>query len=276
MHEAIGAVATAPICEAVVGAALRAARRTSIPECGLDVVHFADGPLRRALAMRIGEDIAEEVLEQIGPLLRHASSRTVPANHRPSAPPESGAVPAGSRASVRPTMPIDSVLSPEAVTELQLSAFHATGGRNPSPDDIAASYVRECERVDTSPAPAHAIVMVFLASNDPDLASALAGALGGRAVVRAVNGLLDLLDLIDEESGVACTVVLDGGLPSVQLASLIAVGPDLRGRAGVVVWRPSEDDRIALSTSREITAGWTTLHEDSFAAVTKVVVDSLA
>lgn len=214
LDEALASVATEPVRDAVLTRALRDARRTSVPERGPEVVEFAEGPLRRALASRLGEHIADEVLEQLKPVLERAS-------HRPSLQPV--------RAEAAPTF-----------APLRL---------DDGDDEESGIYVTQ--RPLTDPAPGGPLPLVFFASQDASASAALAQALGGRATVRIVEGLLELLDAVQEDVDARHVLVLDGGYPSIHLHSLITVAPELATTTKVVVWRVIDSDRVALATTSE-------------------------
>lgn len=229
VEEALASVATEPVRDAVLTRALREARRTNIPERGPDVVEFAEGPLRHALASRLGEDVASEVLEQLRPVLERAARR----------------------ASLQPV-----ARSADAIPMPTFVPVRSEGGREPEiADEDSGVYVTP--RPLTDPAPRGPLPIVFFASQDASASAALAQALGGRATVRIVEGLLELLDAVTEDADAQHVLVLDGGYPSIQLHSLITVAPELASSTKIVVWRVFEADRAALaSVAGAGTARW--------------------
>lgn len=216
VEEALEAVTSPPVRDSVIARALRDARRSSIPERGPEVLEFADGPLARALSDRVGSDVATEVLSQIRPLLERASMR-------PSL-----------RALPRATAPAAGADAPE-----EESGVYVAGPRSP-----------------TDPAPGAPLPIVYLASRDADAAVTLALALAGAATVRVVEGLLEVLDALDEDEDAPRVLVLDATRPAVQLHSLVTVAPEIAGRAKVVVWRAVIEDRQAIAAAPVSTTAW--------------------
>jgi hypothetical protein len=239
LTEAIETVATPTVRDSVIGRALRDAGRSSIPEAGPEVLEFADGPLRHALSDRLGDDVASEVLDQIRPVLERASMRP---SMRPAAPAVAAAVPLGSAkiGSVRPTRP-----APADPALLRAS----TPVDESTPEEESGVFAARRLPALTDPAPSAEMPIVFLASRDPGAAAALARSLGGRATVRVVEGLLDLLEAVDEEARVRRVLVLDAAQPSIHVRSLVTVAPELAGRAKVLVWRAFDEDRDALESA---------------------------
>jgi hypothetical protein len=229
IEEAIESVTTRQVRQSLIATALARAGLTSIPPPGPEVIAFVEGELIQALAARVGHETALEVLEQVRPILR----RVLPP-----------------RVSRRPT----------PVVPLPLPASRPTlrAPQAADPDELDESGVfRSSKSPGTCPAPSGPLATIFLASRDADAAIALALGAQQHAAVRVVEGLLDLLDAIDEESdGTVRVLVTDGLYPTVQIASLVAVAPDLIGRVTVVLWRPRRGDRPALATAAESTAGW--------------------
>lgn len=221
LDEALASVATQPVRDAVLTRALRDARRTSVPERGPEVIAFAEGPLRRALATRLGDHVSDEMLEQLRPVLERASRL----------------------ASGRPTL--QPVRDPGAA----LAPTFAPVRQDDDYDDESGIY--STQRPLTDPAPGGPLPLVFFASQDASASAALAQALGGRATVRIVEGLLELLDAVQEDADARHVLVLDGGYPSIHLHSLITVAPELASTTKVVVWRVLESDRAALASTRE-------------------------
>ena len=141
-------------------------------------------------------------------------------------------------------------------------------------DDESGVFVST--RAVTDRAPTTVIPLVFLASRDADVAMALAVRLAGRATVRVVDGLLDLLDAFDEDDeGELRVVVLDGREPAVQVPSVVTVAPELAGRAQGLLWRCTRGDREALDAHSEVGA-WPACGEplDDLARACGMLVDS--
>lgn len=153
---------------------------------------------------------------------------------------------------------------------LQRAAMRASA----SADDESGVFLST--RAVTDRAPTTVIPLVFLASRDADVAMALAVRLAGRATVRVVDGLLDLLDAFDEDDeGELRVVVLDGREPAVQVPSVVTVAPELAGRAQGLLWRCTRGDREALDAHSEAGA-WTACGEtlDDLARACGMLVDS--
>lgn len=229
LEEAIETVTTRAMRESIIAGALRDDRRSSIPERGPEVLEFAAGALLRSLSTRVGAETAGEVLRQVAPILQRASMRV-------SLTPRQGVSrPGAARKDAEPSE-VRSVRS--------------------DPGDQEDSGVFVSARALTDPAPRAAVPVVLLASHDPEAAHGLAGRFVGRATVRVVDGLLDLLDGLDDEDGRAqCVIVLDGAYPSVQVPSILTIAPDLAGRAKVVLWRCAHADHAALE-SQGGSRGW--------------------
>ncbi|AKF07241.1 hypothetical protein [Sandaracinus amylolyticus] len=274
LEEALEAVATEPVRIAVIARALRDAGRASIPERGPEVLEFAEGPFRRALATRIGDDVADEVLDQLRPVLQRAARRS-------SMQPISSAQlqsPAQSRAAEpvpTPTFVPLRTTSPPQPLELFLDdeEFQAPGDLGEEP----GSGVYVSARPRTDPAPGGPLPLVFFATQDASASGALAHALGGRATVRVVEGLLELLDALEEDPEAARVLILDGGYPSIQIPSLITVAPELAGRTRVVVWRAFEGDRAALASApSDVTSAWIRCHSRGLDELAELCARTLA
>lgn len=234
VREALEAVASGPVREAVIASALRTSGRFAVPEAGPEVLEFAESALHRALSERLGSDVANEVLEQLRPVLERAATRI---SLCPST--SASSIPAHLPAAERSTRP-----APAAASA-------------PEPEEESGIYPSSHLPALTHPAPSASMPTVFLASRDPAMATALARALGGRATVRVIDGLLDLLEAIDEDADATRAVVIDATQPSVQVRSLLTVAPDLAGRTRVVVWRAAPDDHHAIvSAPASSSAGW--------------------
>lgn len=245
LGEAIESVTTPPVRDAIVTDALRTAGRSSIPERGPEVLEFATGPLQHALSVRVGDETAAEMLRQLRPVLQRAALRaSVTPRPRGMSPPSP----------LRPTRP--------------------AGPMQPAADEESGVFLSH--RAVTDRAPSAAIPLVFLASRDADLAMDLAVRLAGRATVRVVDGLLDLLDAFDEDDeGELRIVVLDGREPAVQVPSVVTVAPELSGRAHGLLWRCTRADRDALD-AHSAAGAWTACGDtlDDLARACSMLVDA--
>ncbi|MDQ3036854.1 MAG: hypothetical protein M3Y87_30955 [Myxococcota bacterium] len=251
LREALEAVASVPVRDAVIARALRDSGLSSIPESGPEVLAFAEGALHRALSDRVGVEIATEVLDQIRPVLERASMRP----------------------SRRPLARVGS--SPSLATSSSGSTCPAPGSGEAIPEEESGIFSSNRRSPRTVPAPSAPMPIVFFASRDPGAAAALAQALGGRATVRVVEGLLDLLESIDEAADLRRALVLDGARPSIEVRSLVTVAPELAGRANVVVWRAFDVDRDEIANAPVSTEGWARCASDVVAELAEACLRAL-
>jgi hypothetical protein len=211
-----------------------------VPERGGVVLAFANGPLKRALTQRLGEEICDEVLAQISPLLTHASRVPEPAMRISQRPDDSEAA----RRRTRRAPPSEEMLARAASDEMEAL------------DDGSASGVYVAGM--TQPAGDWA-PPIFLASSDAGIARRLSGSLTGRAQVNPIGGLLELVDALEAHESDAPLVLVDCGNPVLQVASLVALAPDLPAGTVVLVWGPSTSDDLSLRDAPELTATWSRL-----------------
>lgn len=257
LSEAIETVVTPRVRDVVLTRALGRAAIDAVPERGPEVFEFVEGPLLAELGARIGEDVAAELLEQLRPVLVRAALRAsaIPAVRRaasspaqafPSVRPTRVSSPPKSFPSIRPGPGRLTPRPSRPPLELDLGEYEA--------DDDSGFFVSA--RSITGPLPRAALRTVLLASTDARAATAFALLLSGRAIVRTVDSLLDVVDALEEPSDVRPTVVLDLGAPSFQLHSLIAMSPELPADPRIVVWRWTEEHRPLIVSARPATKDW--------------------
>jgi hypothetical protein len=257
LAEALETVATVAVSDAVIGRALRDAGYATVPERGPAVNDFAEGPLRRAIAERLGDDVSDEVLDQLRPVLARAASRVT-------------------------LQPVPAVEHQVAGTPLPTPSFAPLYAQ----DDRSAQGAQDEEREEdsgvyasarplTDPAPRGPLPVVFLASQDALASAGLAQALGGRATVRVVDGLMELLDALEEDADARRVLIVDGGYPSIQLPSLVTVAPELDSRLRVVTWRIFDGDEDAMSDAALQRDGWARCTDRSVEALAAVCARAL-
>ena len=242
LNEAIDAVAAPHVRDAVISRALADAGLHAVPERGGVVLTFAQGPLKRALTQRLGEEICDEVLAQIAPLLKHASHVGEPAL-RLSQRPQHQDVEA-TRLRTRRAPPSEEMLARAASDEADAL------------DDGSASGVYASAM---SASAIGSLPPIFLASSDDAIARRLGGSLTGRAIVHPLGGLLELVDALESHELEAPVVLVDCGNPVLQVASLVALAPDLPAGTVVLVWGPSMNDDLSLRDAPDLTATWSRL-----------------
>ncbi|MEZ4340563.1 MAG: hypothetical protein R3B82_28415 [Sandaracinaceae bacterium] len=208
--EAIDALATPKVRNAVIALALRWGRHSSIPERGSEVADFFRGPLFAAAEQVLGLGAAESLEMQLAPIAGMLASVEV-SSVRPSAPPDDDDFPL-----------------------LRISSV---------PPEVIAP--RRSPQFATDPAPPH-VPVVAVASMDPGGLSEMSLALAGVATVHPAQDALEILDELGHRE--TDLVVIDCRRPVVSVETLLALGPELPPGARIVLWGERADLEHRLST----------------------------
>jgi hypothetical protein len=217
--EAIDAVAVRSVREKVIALALRADRRSDIPERGPEVRDFVDGALRNALETTLGADVAVSVCDELAPVVELVSEAEV-SEIRPSWP-----------ALLRAEDDDD----PELTIEFEEEPLPATMPPVRAPRPL----------VPTNPAPRE-LPLLLVASSDPSSVGRLGHALGGVAFLEPVRDALSMLEAFGR--GDTKLIVLDCVHPSVRAETLLAMQPELPEGARVVLWGEAPELERQLAT----------------------------
>ncbi len=270
--EALETVAAREPVRALLRAALDRAGIRAIPEDASAFQSFVAGALTITLAERLGEGAAEMVSEQVlhvvrlvAPAMRRQATGTEDdvdelsgerSVEAPSAGARaSGAGPARPRPEVHraplPRSPASSQLSPleapvlfpprspphESGTKRKAGAPLA-GTRASSPTPPAGTIAQE----QAGPASgARAVAAeVLVVTLDPRLVREVETRLSGRSRVSAVVTLAELMQHVGRLAGSRIAVVLDTGVPSIDLPTFASVASALPSRTHVVLWGTDE------------------------------------
>ncbi|MBX3270304.1 MAG: hypothetical protein KF729_08580 [Sandaracinaceae bacterium] len=209
--EAIDALASEKVRNAVLELALRWSRNSTIPERGPDVADFVEGALFVATEQVLGLAAAEALAAQLAPIAAMVRSQEI--------------------SSVRPTPDVG--VARDSFPELSISSPIAPTSRPPAGG-----------RLVTDPAPER-VPFVAVASSDPGGLDEMSRALGGVATVHAVRDALAILDELDDRE--TDLVVIDCRRPVVSVETLLALGPELPGDARIVLWGERADLEASLA-----------------------------
>jgi len=216
--EAIDALATPKVRNAVLALALRWSQQPHIPERGPRVGEFVSGALFAAAEQVLGLNAAEMIEDQLMPVALMVADEEV--------------------SSVRPSRPAgpadDDDDAPEISWVLPPVVTPPRGGRRP----VLA----------TDPAPAHTPI-VLVASTDPNGVEQVTQVLAGVATIHVVGDALAILDELAYETAM---VVVDLRRPVVSVETLLALGPELPSQTPIVLWGERsnlEDDLEAIGIS---------------------------
>jgi hypothetical protein len=223
VEEALGAVAAPGVASAILGVALARFGGAAVPESGENLAEFVRGPLRAAIVDRLGDDVAEEVVQMLAPLL------TVMAARRSVRPVPAAQPNAQGLAVPRPLPSATSTQPPPA------------GAHDPwaEDDDSGVIVVRESIR-----AGAYLPVIVAVSANAERM-RALALEVVGRAVVRTVEEVFELAEVIEDHRDDSPIVLFDCESPPFHLETMAAFLGDLPASAAVALLAPrAEDERM--------------------------------
>lgn len=278
--EAIESIASTEARVSILVRALGRAGLARVPERGPEVLRFVEGPLVDAIVERLGTGVADQIVEQLRPVLRFVSqrpsSRPAPALDTRRPPPAAAARPeatieprptirvmdpaAFDRASSpdpfgRPTVPDAASLMATPVPPP--SAPLAVTPAPPSPA-FAQSATSDASGARPRPPPTPtatvpAASLFILASLD----DALVDAVEARSVaLRVVRGLFELVDAAEDARDRTTTLVFDCASPPVHIASLLALAADMPATVQVALLGASPLDLQALASAPERTVGW--------------------
>jgi hypothetical protein len=225
IEEALGAVAAPAICDAILATALSRSGAVTTPD-GEALVAFVRGPLRMAIGERLGEEVSDEVLGMLGPVIQRIATR---ASLKPRA------VPAPAEAKL--ASPIETVRpDPSPAPARQRPALDDT--EEPS----GVVVLRQGKTVR-----AGEFLPVFLVvSANAEWTRQLALEMVGRAVVRRVAEIFELVEAIEDHRADLPIVIFDCGSPPFHLESVATFASELPPGAWLALLGPQPaDDRIA-------------------------------
>lgn len=204
LEEALGAVAAPAVRDAILGSALSRAGLIAPPDDGETLDLFVNGAFRHAIAERLGDDAADEVLAGLWPMLVMIARR--PKNHSSQPIPVTNAP--RQRATARPPSP-----------------------RPPSPtapeDGDDASGVMVVVGHGKTVRSGDSLAVVIAVMNDPARTRELALRMAGRALVRPVLDLMEMAEAIEDHRGDVPVVLFDCVRPPFHLESVATFASEL-------------------------------------------------
>jgi len=198
LEEALGAVAAPAVRDAILGSALSRAGLIAPPDDGETLDLFVHGAFRHAIAERLGDDAADEVLAGLWPMLvmiarrpQSHSARPVPVTNAPR-----------QRATARPPSPL-----PE-------------DGDDASGVMVVVGHGKTVRSGDS-------LAVVIAVMSDAVRTRELAVRMAGRALVRPVLDLMEMAEAIEDHRGDVPVVLFDCARPPFHLESVATFASEL-------------------------------------------------
>lgn len=231
IEEALGAVAAPAVRDAILAAALSRGGAVAIPD-GDALTSFVRGPLRAAIIERLGEDVADEVLATLGPLAQRIAARR-------SARPQSllTPVPAG-RALPAPTVRPDPPAGAKPVGVSRPSSSSPVDG-----DDASGVVIfRQGKTVRAG----EFLPVILVVSQDVEWTRLLTLEMVGRAVVRRVGEIFEMVEAIEDHRADLPVVLFDCANAPFHLESVATFASELPPGSWLALLGPQpSDDRVA-------------------------------
>lgn len=227
VREVLGSVFAPDVRDRLFDAALERGRESTVPEEAERARDFVEGPLRAAVFEHAGPEAAEAVMEGLDPILEMA----------------------GSHVRMKDTRRAD---------ETQIERRGPSTVPAPAPEDELPG---EASQVTAAARP------VMMATLDRTGVDGVARCLVGRAEVRQVSDVFDLVSAMDAHSSRAPLLVIDCCLPAVDPATVATMLPVVPRGSRVILWGATERMRadlemIAPSASDWIACAADATHED--------------
>ena len=286
VREALCTFVSPPLCEQLIRRSLEAQGLAVIPESGVIIGEWVEGPLREHVEAAVGPDAADLLMMQLGPIAAHAAiaSRSEPPATKAARPNGSGQTaregfgldqPAGQFLIVSDppsdralqdmlTQPILRRRSSNGVVNSNCPTHvprQSSAGSKKPPSlnslrrrlDSAAPIAIDSGTAETAvQTTSDTLPRVLAATRDPAIVSALAGQLEGQARVEHIADLVGLLDAFESPNGATSHIlVVDHANASVHVSSIAAIGEDLAPGTTIVLW--NADDQTWSEIDRERT-----------------------
>ncbi|HJK96197.1 MAG TPA: hypothetical protein RMF84_03195 [Polyangiaceae bacterium LLY-WYZ-14_1] len=254
--EAVATVAAPELADRLVANAVQAAGLPRVPESPAEAAAFVNGPLRRSVARALGDDLADMVVEGLGPVVEVASGfHGVP--EEPS-PPSTSLPPAPTGEGSASGLPGDRLPGPARVEEevdLELDLDAGDDSREldlPLPEAPSPPPLVEAGR------PA-----VLVATLDRAGVGLVGQMLREVADVRPVADMFEWMAGLETFGGRRLVLVLDCCVPAVDPLAAAQVSYLLPPQADVVLWGASADVEAAVLAAVGDPGRWHRLPADT-------------
>jgi hypothetical protein len=280
VREALESVQAAESAQALLDEALEAAGLPAVPEEIQAFRRFCERHLSRILRTRLEDASVDQVFERIGHVLwmatsdasqvevarvwgrgeteweddsgvRHLDSQGRPTPKAPT--PEAGVYPPR----IPPSAPLPTPSNAISIGKMKAVAASSPTGSRPrvtqelraqAPDDRAGSSPPPA--IDERPATA-----VLAITLDGSLVESMRAELASLCPVRAISSPTEIASAV-LTSGPCPVVLIDTGLPSIDLPTFAGIAPVLPQGARVVLWGISPRQLHALVAKFPIASGW--------------------
>jgi hypothetical protein len=250
VREALGTLVSPQLSEQIVARSLAVSGLAQVPEGGAELAPFCHA-LRSEIEVTVGGDAAELVSSQLSPIVAYAGAQLAAAAARA---PATAQFP-----SERPT----GVMPAQAAAKLRREALARTARTKLSAEE-AAQLARIADQqghtarpqADESNPLIGSMPRVLAASAEPRSLADLERYLARTARVVEIIDLVALLDALDEPNLHTPIVLIDCRRPTVNVASVAAIGEDLPPGTAIVLWGASETTWRELDRDRVPACRW--------------------
>lgn len=108
----------------------------------------------------------------------------------------------------------------------------------------------------TLPVPEGLPPSIFIATADMETSKQLASRLQGIASVQAIDDLLTLMEEIRSADERPLIVIIDGRMPTISVATIATLGPELPEQAHVLLWRADDTTKQQAQAVSEKSRDW--------------------
>ncbi|QQR89329.1 MAG: hypothetical protein IPJ88_14125 [Myxococcales bacterium] len=220
LHEALDSVVAPDVRDEVIAVALNFAGLSELPKSTSAFLSFVRGPLVQTLEQIVGERTARLGLEEFHRLTLGSDQE--------------------STSEIRPIAEVAA-----AIKDSERSSGPVT--RNTSSEPASSADEEADEGTHTN--------VVLMASMDDPCILQLSDLLSDKARVEAVDDVLALIEAVKNDPR-HYLVIIDGSMPTVSVATLVALGPDMPDHARVLLWKLDKMDREQIAESYEQNPNW--------------------
>lgn len=217
VREVLGSVLAPDLRDRVLEDALERGRESTVPEEAERARDFVEGPLRAIVFEQVGLEAADAVMEGLDPILEMAGSHVRMKDARRA-----------DDTQVEPRRAPSTIPAPPAEDEIPGEDSHVTATVRP----------------------------VMMATLDRTGVDGVARCLVGRAEVRQVSDVFDLVSAMDANAVRAPLLVIDCCLPAVDPATVATMLPVVPRGSRVILWGATERMRADLEMVAPGAAEW--------------------
>lgn len=217
VREVLGSVFAPDLRDRILEDALDRGRESTVPEEAARARDFVEGPLRATIFEHGGIEAADAVMEGLDPILEMAGSHVRMKDTRRV-----------DETQVEPRRAPSTIPAPAADDEIPGEDSHVTAAQRP----------------------------VMMATLDRTGVDGVARCLVGRAEVRQVGDVFDLVSAMDVHSSRAPLLVIDCCLPAVDPATVATMLPVVPRGSRVILWGATERMRADLELVAPAAAEW--------------------